>query len=42
MSDALRVSMNGMCGGLSPNKLIDTDVLSAGFAVLLSAGHRRR
>lgn len=24
------------------NKLIDTDVLSAGFAVLLSAGHRRR
>jgi hypothetical protein len=24
------------------NRLIDTDVLSAGFAGLLSAGHRRR
>jgi hypothetical protein len=27
---------------MRPNKLIDTDVLSAGFAGLLSAGHRRR
>jgi hypothetical protein len=25
-----------------PNKSIDTDVLSAGFAVLLSAGHLQR
>jgi hypothetical protein len=27
---------------LRSNRLIDTDVLSAGIASLLSAGHRRR
>jgi len=31
-----------MCLGLLPNKSIDTDVLSAGFAGLLSAGHLQR
>jgi hypothetical protein len=29
-------------GSLVPNKSIDTDVLSAGFARLLAAGHFRR
>lgn len=31
-----------MTAGVRSNKLIDTDVLSAGFAGVLSAGHRRR
>jgi hypothetical protein len=31
--------MNELAGGFRANKSIDTDVLSAGFAGLLSAGH---
>jgi hypothetical protein len=34
--------MNELSGCFLANKSIDTDVLSAGFAGLLAAGHLRR
>jgi hypothetical protein len=38
----MRPTNNASMRGVRPNRSIDTDVLSAGFAGLLSAGHFRR